>query len=76
MNCVDEEAENAAVQMARAALKRFLVKSKTVSGGGIELAAEILTSPKEKIGNRRIWERGQTAATPWAAETARITAEW
>lgn len=41
MNCRDEAAEDAAVRMAQTALKRFLVKSKTVSGGGIELTAEV-----------------------------------
>lgn len=41
MNCADEKAEDAAVQTAQASLKRFLVKSKTVSEGGIELTAEI-----------------------------------
>lgn len=41
MNCADEEAENRATQAARASLKKFLVKSKTVSGGGIELTAEV-----------------------------------
>ena len=41
LNCRDEEAEDAAVQMARTALKRFLVKSKTVNEGGIEVTAEI-----------------------------------
>ena len=39
--CEDEKAEDAAMQMARTALKRFLVKSKTVSSGGIELTAEV-----------------------------------
>ena len=38
MNCVDEKAEDAAVEMAQ---RRFLVKSKTVSAGGIELTAEV-----------------------------------
>ena len=36
MNCADEKAEDAAVEMAQTALRRFLVKSKTVSAGGIE----------------------------------------
>ncbi len=34
LNCKDEQAEDTAV-------KRFLVKSKTVSGGGVELTAEV-----------------------------------
>ena len=38
LNCKDEQAEDTA---ARTALKRFLVKSKTVSGGGVELTAEV-----------------------------------
>lgn len=41
MNCVDEKAEGAAVEMAKTELKKFLVKSKTVSNGGIELTAEV-----------------------------------
>lgn len=41
LNCVNEEAENTATQMAQRVLKRFLVKSKTVNGGGIELTAEV-----------------------------------
>lgn len=41
MNCADEKAEDAAVEMAQTALRRFLVKSKTVSAGGIELMAEV-----------------------------------
>lgn len=41
VNCKDEATEEAALEMARTALKRFLVKSKTVSGGGIELTAEV-----------------------------------
>lgn len=41
LNCVDEKAEDKAMQMAQTALKRLLVKSKTVSGGGIELTAEV-----------------------------------
>ena len=41
LNCKDEQAEDTAVKIARTALKRFLVKSKTVSGGGVELTAEV-----------------------------------
>ena len=41
MNCADEKAEDAAVEMAQTVLRRFLVKSKTVSAGGIELTAEV-----------------------------------
>lgn len=41
MNCADEKAEDAALQTAQASLKRFLIKSKTVSSGGIEVTAEI-----------------------------------
>ena len=41
VNCKDEATEEAALEMARTTLKRFLVKSKTVSGGGIELTAEV-----------------------------------
>lgn len=41
LNCADEKAENAAVQTAKTTLKRFLVKSKTVSSDGIELTAEV-----------------------------------
>ncbi len=41
LNCKDEKAEDAAAQIARTALKRFLVKAKTVNEGGIELTAEV-----------------------------------
>ncbi len=41
LNCKDEKAEDAAAQIARTALKRFLVKSKTVNESGIELTAEV-----------------------------------
>lgn len=41
MNCVDEKAEDTAVQTTKTALKKFLIKSKTVSGEGIELTAEV-----------------------------------
>jgi len=41
MICADEKAEDAAVEMAQTVLRRFLVKSKTVSAGGIELTAEV-----------------------------------
>lgn len=40
-NCKDEKAEEAAVQTAKTALKKFLVKSKTVSADDIELTAEV-----------------------------------
>lgn len=41
LNCADEKAEDTAMQVAGTALQKFLVKSKTVSGGGIELTAEV-----------------------------------
>lgn len=41
LNCVDEKAEDTAMQVAGTALQKFLVKSKTVSSGGIELTAEV-----------------------------------
>ncbi len=41
LNCKDEKAEDAAAQIARTALKRFLMKAKTVNEGGIELTAEV-----------------------------------
>ena len=45
--------ENAATKTARTALKRFLVKSKTVNEGGIELTAEVrLTDAATSFVNR------------------------
>ena len=41
LNCQDEKTEDAAMKTARTALKRFVVKSKTVNEGGIELTAEV-----------------------------------
>lgn len=41
MNCHDEEAETAALSMAKETLKKFQVKSKTVNESGIELTAEV-----------------------------------
>jgi len=41
MNCQNEKAEEAALAMAKEALKKFLVKSKTVNESGIELTAEV-----------------------------------
>ena len=41
INCEDEKAEDAAAEMTEKSVKRFLVKSKTVSSDGIELTAEV-----------------------------------
>ncbi len=40
-NCVNEAAEETAVLMTQKAVERFVVKSKTVNGAGIEMTAEI-----------------------------------
>lgn len=40
-NCVNEKSEEEALAMAGKAVKRFMIKSKTVTAGGIELTAEI-----------------------------------
>ncbi len=41
LNCADERAESAAVDLAGKSVARFAVKSKTVNASGIELTAEI-----------------------------------
>lgn len=41
VNCNDERSEEAALHLAKEAVKKFLIKSKTVNAGGIELTAEI-----------------------------------
>lgn len=41
MNCTDEGAEETALNLTEKAVERFVVKSKTVNAGGIELTAEI-----------------------------------
>ena len=41
MNCTDEGAEETALNLTEQAVERFVVKSKTVNAGGIELTAEI-----------------------------------
>ncbi len=41
LNCRDEKAEDAALNLAEKAVARFAVKSKTVNASGIELTAEI-----------------------------------
>lgn len=41
LNCRDEKAEYAALNLAEKAVARFAVKSKTVNASGIELTAEI-----------------------------------
>ncbi len=40
-NCLNEVAEETAVLMTQKAVERFVVKSKTVNGAGIEVTAEI-----------------------------------
>ena len=40
-NCLNEAAEETAVLMTQKAVERFVVKSKTVNGAGIEMTAEI-----------------------------------
>lgn len=41
LNCVDEKSEKEALVLTGEAVKKFMIKSKTVNGGGIELTAEI-----------------------------------
>lgn len=41
VNCNDERSEEEALHLAKEAVKKFLIKSKTVNAGGIELTAEI-----------------------------------
>lgn len=41
VNCNDEKSEEEALHLAKEAVKKFLIKSKTVNAGGIELTAEI-----------------------------------
>lgn len=41
MNCSDEKAEKAALEMAKDAVERLVVKSKVVNAAGIELTAEV-----------------------------------
>lgn len=41
MNCADEKSEKEALVLTGEAVKKFMIKSKTVNGGGIELTAEI-----------------------------------
>lgn len=41
LNCADEKSEKEALALTGEAVKKFMVKSKTVNGGGIELTAEI-----------------------------------
>lgn len=41
LNCADEKSEKEALALAGETVKKFMVKSKTVNGGGIELTAEI-----------------------------------
>lgn len=41
VSCSDEEAEEKALSLTEKAVERFVVKSKTVNAGGIELTAEI-----------------------------------
>ena len=41
VDCADEKAEKDAVELIGSSVKKFIVKSKTVNAGGIELTAEI-----------------------------------
>lgn len=41
LNCHDEKSEEEVLHLAREAVKKFVVKSKTVNTGGIEMTAEI-----------------------------------
>lgn len=41
LNCADDVAENAAVEAARSAVDKFIIKAKTVSASGIELTASV-----------------------------------
>ena len=40
-NCRDEKAEESAIHLAGSGVERFVVKSKTVNGAGIEVTAEV-----------------------------------
>ena len=61
MNCTDEGAEETALNLTEKAVERFVVKSKTVNAGGIELTAEIRMKDAEtsfvKIGRASCRER-------------------
>lgn len=41
INCSDEKAEEAALELVKKSVERFAIKSKTVNSAGIELTAEI-----------------------------------
>lgn len=41
LNCNDEKSEEAVFRLAKEALKRYVIKSKTVNANGIELTAEV-----------------------------------
>ncbi len=41
LNCADEESERSARELVKAATEKLIVKSKTVTDGGIELTSEI-----------------------------------
>lgn len=41
LNCNNEKSEEEVLHMAQKAVKKFMIKSKTVNAGGIELTAEI-----------------------------------
>lgn len=43
MNCADEAAEQTAAGLVQQAVQKYIVKSKTVGGSGIELTAELRT---------------------------------
>ena len=40
-NCIDEKAEESAIHLTGSGVERFVVKSKTVNGAGIEVTAEV-----------------------------------
>ena len=40
-NCRDEKAEESAIHLTGSGVERFVVKSKTVNGAGIEVTAEV-----------------------------------
>ncbi len=41
MNCDDEKAEESVLNIIERSVEKYLVKSKTVNGAGVELTAEI-----------------------------------
>lgn len=63
INAANDEAEKAATELVSKSVKRFVIKSKTVNAGGIELTAEIkLTGSSTDFINSLIQLEGVTNA--------------